>query len=75
MQSGLALQCQVAVGGHVFHPGDRLLMSTMCSSSVGGEVRVNGELEQRRGRQLISGDQVQMGVDSCEVSDSSQAGP
>ena len=41
----------------------------------GGEVRVNGELEQRRGRQLISGDQVQMGVDSCEVSDSSQAGP
>jgi ribosome-associated protein len=38
-------------------------------------VFVNGDLEQRRGRQLKAGDRVQMGVDSAEVSDSLQAGP
>jgi ribosome-associated protein len=41
----------------------------------GGDVFVNGDLEQRRGRQLKAGDRVQMGVDSAEVSDSLQAGP
>jgi ribosome-associated protein len=41
----------------------------------GGHVFVNGDLEQRRGRQLKAGDRVQMGVDSAEVSDSLQAGP
>ena len=40
-----------------------------------GEVLVNGDLEQRRGRQLKGGDCVQMGVDSAEVSDFLQAGP
>ena len=40
-----------------------------------GDVFVNGDLEQRRGRQLKAGDRVQMGVDSAEVSDSLQAGP
>ena len=40
-----------------------------------GEVLVNGDLEQRRGRQLKRGDCVQMGVDSAEVSDSLLAGP
>ena len=40
-----------------------------------GDVFVNGDLEQRRGRQLKAGDRVQMGVDSAEVSDSLLAGP
>ncbi len=40
-----------------------------------GEVLVNGELEQRRGRQLKAGDSVQMGDESAQVSESLQAGP
>ena len=34
----------------------------------GGEVRVNGEVETRRGRRLIEGDVVEVGDERLEVS-------
>ncbi|HEU4811617.1 MAG TPA: RNA-binding S4 domain-containing protein [Nocardioides sp.] len=38
---------------------------------VGGAVRVNGEVETRRGRQLVKGDVVELGGMSARVSDES----
>jgi len=40
-----------------------------------GEVRVNGVLEQRRGRQLTAGDRVLMGPDEAVVEGALQPGP
>ena len=36
---------------------------------AGGVVRVNGEVETRRGRQLVQGDVVTVGAQSARVSD------
>jgi ribosome-associated protein len=36
-----------------------------------GEVRVNGEVETRRGRQLVKGDVVELGTLSARVADES----
>ena len=38
---------------------------------AGGVVRVNGEVETRRGRQLVQGDVVTLGAQAARVSDAS----
>ena len=40
-----------------------------------GDVSVNGAVEQRRGRQLQSGDRVQLGLEVASVEEPLQPGP
>ena len=40
-----------------------------------GDVSVNGAVEQRRGRQLQSGDRVQLGLEVANVEEPLQPGP
>ena len=40
-----------------------------------GQVQVNGQVESRRGRQLIAGDHVELGGESATVPETPQAGP
>lgn len=51
----LKLMNQVSTGGHA-----KILIQS-------GEVKVNGEIETRRGRKLISGDRVSIGGKTFEV--------
>ena len=40
-----------------------------------GDVSVNGAVEQRRGRQLQTGDRVQLGLEVASVEEPLQSGP
>ena len=40
-----------------------------------GQVQVNGQVESRRGRQLIAGDHVELSGESATVPETPQAGP
>ncbi len=68
----------VAISDETIKLGQFLKLANLVESGseaksllAGGVVRVNGEAESRRGRQLVNGDVVSVAAQSARVSDSS----
>ena len=72
----MAEPVDVPVGEGTIRLGQFLKLANLVESGAeakpliaGGVVRVNGEVETRRGRQLVQGDVVSLGAQSARVSD------